>query len=305
MSTVKMLLDWEKTGKLTAFKDEQPWSFLVDCSVGTDPELRGVAEESLENMLRVYDKFPVILMMLRILDERAKYNRHLRKELPPDSPDATDFINFLGDILHESHPFAYKVLDDLDEKCLNLAVELEAAGENPAVVDLLRRSDLTPDPVHRLSEAMVNLSGANQQGKHFMSTLDALLMTNSSHGMCRKRSTLRKNREGRQTRGDARSIVLSNSMLDFLVHRHLRKAAKGKGPQSLSIPEFLKLLRERYGLYVDEPPPEMSISAELLARNKKILERRLRDLGLLVGVNDSESMKRLRQRFIGRGGDNE
>jgi hypothetical protein len=41
----------------------------------------------------------------------------------------------------------------------------------------------------------------------------------------------------------------------------------------------------------------MSIPADLLARNRSILERRLRDLGLLVGVNDAESMKRLRPRF--------
>ena len=41
----------------------------------------------------------------------------------------------------------------------------------------------------------------------------------------------------------------------------------------------------------------MTISNELLQRNRTILERRLRDLGLLVGVNDAEAMKRLKPRF--------
>ena len=41
----------------------------------------------------------------------------------------------------------------------------------------------------------------------------------------------------------------------------------------------------------------MTISNELLQRNRAILERRLRDLGLLVGVNDAEAMKRLSPRF--------
>ena len=37
---------------------------------------------------------------------------------------------------------------------------------------------------------------------------------------------------------------------------------------------------------------------ELLLENKRVLEGRLRDLGLLIGVNDSETMKRLRPRFL-------
>jgi hypothetical protein len=41
----------------------------------------------------------------------------------------------------------------------------------------------------------------------------------------------------------------------------------------------------------------MTISNELLRANRAILERRLRDLGLLVGVNDAEAMKRLHPRF--------
>jgi len=39
------------------------------------------------------------------------------------------------------------------------------------------------------------------------------------------------------------------------------------------------------------------ISNELLRLNRIVLERRLRDLGLLVGVNDAEAMKCLRPRF--------
>jgi hypothetical protein len=41
----------------------------------------------------------------------------------------------------------------------------------------------------------------------------------------------------------------------------------------------------------------VSVSQELLRENKRWLERRLRDLGLLVGVNDAPSMKQLRPRF--------
>jgi hypothetical protein len=96
---------------------------------------------------------------------------------------------------------------------------------------------------------------------------------------------------------DLRSIVLTHPLLDFLVHRHLRKAARGKPLHSLSLQEFLRLLRERYGLYVDREPPGQSVPQEVLLRNKAWLERRLRDLGLLIGVNDAETMKQLRPRY--------
>lgn len=61
---------------------------------------------------------------------------------------------------------------------------------------------------------------------------------------------------------------------------------------------FFDLLRDRYGLYVDREPPGLSVPQDLLRANKAWLERRLRDLGLLVGVNDAESMKQLRARFV-------
>jgi hypothetical protein len=35
----------------------------------------------------------------------------------------------------------------------------------------------------------------------------------------------------------------------------------------------------------------------MLLRNKIYLERRLRDLGLLIGVNDAESMKQLKPHY--------
>ena len=50
-------------------------------------------------------------------------------------------------------------------------------------------------------------------------------------------------------------------------------------------------------MFVDQAPPGQSISESLLQRNRQILEARLRELGLLRGVNDAESMKFLQSRF--------
>jgi hypothetical protein len=126
--------------------------------------------------------------------------------------------------------------------------------------------------------------------------LDSSLMPNRPNGLAFKRRVSRSEAGARRTM-DLRSIVLSNSLLDFLVHRHLRKDGEGKTARPLTLRKFLDILREHYGLYVDREPPGMSVPQDLLHANKQWLERRLRDLGLLVGVNDAESMKQLRARF--------
>ena len=75
-----------------------------------------------------------------------------------------------------------------------------------------------------------------------------------------------------------------------------------KGGADANIVSFLAFLREDYGFHVDTEPPGVTISNEILGRNRAALERRLRDLGLLIGVNDAERMKRLTPRFEARGG---
>jgi hypothetical protein len=123
---------------------------------------------------------------------------------------------------------------------------------------------------------------------NYLKFLDSAAMANEPHGLLRKRSVQRTLASGKKKRMEARSIILSNTLLETLVHIHLVA-----GGARLSFRDFLAILKDRYGLWVDETPPAR---ADLL-RNRAILEHRLRDLGLLTGVNDAESMKRLRPRY--------
>lgn len=303
LSSVKMLIEWEKRGSLPELKDQEPWGVFVDCSIGTNNRLRALAEESMENILKAFVRFPTVLMVLRILDERVRRDKKLKNDLPDRSPNAVVFINLLGEVLVNDHTYSEKIQDDLEEKCLQLADDMESRSVNQSVVDALRQNE--PDPAIKLAEALVHLIGDDLRKKHLMAALDAMTMANINHGLVKKRITPRKSRDGKSRRSDLRSMVLTNSMLDFLVHRHLRKAAKGKSVKTLSLPEFISILKTRYGFFINEAPPNTSIASEYLDRNKRILESRLRDLGLLVGVNDSESMKRLKPRYHAEGDDHE
>jgi len=98
-------------------------------------------------------------------------------------------------------------------------------------------------------------------------------------------------------RSDLRALVLTDSVLDYLVHLHILPSGNRHGSRPLSLKDFLRRLYDRYGFCIDVSPPGLTVSNEVLQANRATLERRLRDLGLLVGVNDAEAMKRLQPRF--------
>jgi hypothetical protein len=242
--------------------------------------------------LASYERMPVLMMLARVLDDRARFDRKVRDAIPSAGPDASPWLNILGDIFHNRHDRADSILNGLDDDCQRLSEALEQ--ESPDVAQALRME--TINPALRLAEALVELVGYKQQGSQFLTALDSSLMPNRPNGLAFKRRVPR-SQSGATKAFDLRSVVLSHSLLDFLVHRHLRKDGKGKATQTLTLRKFLDLLRNQYGLHVDREPPGLSVPQELLRANKMWLERRLRDLGLLVGVNDAESMKQLRPRF--------
>ena len=128
--------------------------------------------------------------------------------------------------------------------------------------------------------------------------LDSTLLSGRPNGLAAKRTTTRKVAgTGTRRRREIRSLVFTNSVLDYLVHLHVLRSGNKPGVRPFSFKEFIRKIRERYGLSVDVAPPGMTISNDLLQTNRAILERRLRDLGLLAGVNDAEAMKRLEPRF--------
>lgn len=292
LGTTACLFEWDRTGEVPS--PEAHWPLFVDCSLGQNVQLQRVSESVMAECAARYERLPMLMMTLRILDERARYDRTLRIELPAPFPDARPRLNLLGALIHERHARADAVLSGLDEDCLRLAEKLEEGGEAPEVIEILRGK--IESPARRLAEALVLLSGDTQQGANFRKAIESALMSDRPNGLAIKRRASR-TEAGTRKLVEMRAIVLTNPVLDFLVHRHLRKDAPGKPAKPLSLRQFLDILHKYYGFYVDREPPGMSVPQDLLRENKRWLERRLRDLGLLVGVNDAESMKQLHARF--------
>lgn len=295
LSTASLLAIWEVTGQVPESIQQISLPLFVDCSHGQDKILRDLSESSSTECIRRYERLPLLMMLLRVLDDRVRIDRRLRESLPANIPDATAWINLLGEIVQERHPRAEAVLDALDEDCLRLAEAMEKDQEisEPEIAQHLRHNQ--GNPALRLAETLCELMGDKLQRTHYVKSLDSALMVDLPNGLAVKRRMRRSASSGERRAQDLRAIVLTPPLLEFLVHRHLRRTATESTP--LSLQGFITLLRDRYSLYIAQEPPGQPIPQEMLLRNKAYLERRLRDLGLLIGVNDAESMKQLKLHY--------
>lgn len=295
-SVVEILFEWAETGKVTERQQQKPAGVFVDCSHGVDVRSRKLAEQSLDDLMRRIERIPAILMVLRLLDYAARNNREIKKQNIPTRPYATEWLDLLGSLLHERHKeasFIHRQVDDYGER---LAEEL--SNDYPKAAETLRNERSEPNPIRRFAMALTPLLGTKAR-RNIISMVDSVLNIERPNALAHKRKTTsgaQMTGSGRRQR-EVRSLVFTDSLLDYFVHLHLLRSGCKPGVRPLSLKDFLQTIRDRYGFYVDSAPPGMTISNDLLRSNRMVLERRLRDLGLLVGVNDAEAMKRLRHRF--------
>jgi hypothetical protein len=291
---------WEETGRVPEAAAQGPLESLVDCSVGADRELRRLAEDSFDLLVRRAGRLPVHFAALRLLT--CLFLKHPKataeKKALAGQDDATAWVNLLGDVAAGRHPLSERIIERVGEYAAGVAGGLEQEELCTAAIPLLR-SAASPRPerewLWRTAEGIVLVmeeEGLAPKSK-LLTVLDNCLLTDEPNGWARSRQVRRQTVHGLR-KGEARSVTFSNAALDFLVHRHLWNAGH---LEPLSYAGFLRILRDQYGMHIHEAPPGFPVARELLLRNNDMLQRRLRDLGVLAGVNDAESMKRLRPRF--------
>ncbi len=293
-SSIEILLEWEETGEIRQRGKQEPTFLFVDCSNGVNGRLRWLAEQSMDDFLRRVHRFPVVMMALRLLDHKARYNKRLKDLDIPTKPYATEWLNLLGDLLFRRHREADHILRTLEDQAEELAEKLE--NDFPEAAEILKSTDGNSSPVWPLAEALTMLRGSKNAHQRTLKVIDSTLLIDRPNGLASKRRTTRSVSGARRTR-DSRSLVLTNSVLEYLVHLHVLRNGRKRGARPLSFKEFVGTLYERYGFCVDVSPPGMTASNDLLQTNRALLEKRLRDLGLFVGVNDAETMKRLQPCF--------
>lgn len=237
-------------------------------------------------------------MHLRLLDFWVRYESAIKKEYRPDkAPDATLWLDLLGRIATGDHEESKDSVRSFRRWCRQLHDALWEHDPDSSVLDILKDAEDSRNAGIVLAEALTALMGRDLTAKHLQLFLYSALMIDEPNGIARRRrGTVRHVERGQKT-ADFISIALSNTALEYLVHRLLRRIGDARKSETLSLPKFIELLRDRYGFYIDRSTRDLQIPGDVLTSNRAFLERRLRDLGLLVGVNDAERMKRLRPRF--------
>lgn len=290
LASLRCAVEWEKTGKVPPENKQAPLPVFVDASGGAVAELRRESERSVEEVLALLDEANVAMACIRVISTQARFSRPIQ-DLKPEGSDTAQWLNVLGTIRRGEVPKAQVPLAVLADRAETLRQNLAEEDVCPPAQAALENHAVR-DPVRALGEALVELMGEKLLRSSYLDFLDSVGMTLDSHGLLRSRKVSRTMPDGKRRQTEARSVVLSNELLEALVHTHLVDR-----DFPLSFAGFLALLRDRYGLCVDVAPPGQEIPQELLLRNRDVLERRLRDLGLLRGVNDAESMKLLRPRY--------
>ena len=114
------------------------------------------------------------------------------------------------------------------------------ADDYPEVAEILNNDTSQENPVWRLADGLMVLMGRMYQNL-FMGMLDSSLLTGRPNGLAAKRTTTR-GLGGSTTRRrrDLRSLVFTDSVLDYLVHLHLLKSGNKPGVRALSFGSFSK-----------------------------------------------------------------
>lgn len=300
-ASVEIMNRWAATGMLPDLDQAPQFPLFFDCSSGSDPVLRATSEESGFLLRQALNRLPAVLMHARLLDHFVRSESDIdRRKLPPTSPDATQWLNLTGSILNGSHDEAREARRHFSKTARKLRDAAEAAEDLELRV-LLGEEGGDADPGRALAEALSTafVDSSNHGTERLNNFLSSALMIDEVNGLAKRRKVVlhQTRRKGQGRRGDALSFVMTNPVIEYLVHRHIRRIGKGRKEQPLSYPDFLQILRERYGFYIDRAPPNLAVPSDVLQRNRRMFERRLRDLGLLVGVNDAERMKKIKWRY--------
>lgn len=291
LGSLSAIVHWERNFELPDL-DECPSFFMfADASSGTEPGLREIAEASGFELTRLINEATVALAVVRVMDAAARNNRRLRDNVP-DVRHLAEWLTTLGKVRRGEHTASDSLRDSLSEKNELLLRNLNEQEASEEACSVLKSPTADADPARALAEALVLSMGSKLLQTNYFTFIDSAGMTSEPHGLLKKRRLSRRLESGKKQRMDVRSLVLSNTLLDTLVHTML---AKRQG--RVSFADFLQLLKSDYGILVDEVPAGIDAEREDLLCNRDILEKRLRDLGLLTGVNDAESMKRLRVRY--------
>ncbi|OIJ91185.1 methylation-associated defense system protein MAD7 [Streptomyces colonosanans] len=265
---------------------------FVDVAGAPGTPAAALAEHSAEHWLRRIPGFVRAAYTIRKLDEFAEHLVGQGKETRPVRGHFTvpELLRFGTDAYGKSR-------EEFFSSRLTSITDDTPVSEQPEEVRPLLDEAMGLDPFEKYLELLMAYRGRYHH-KYIVDTIDALLLKN------RPGAAIAQPHRGR------RRFVLDSALLEVLVQvALLRVNPRGTfSPYthhtvSLRLDEFLALLRDRYGLYVDRLPTSdgfdpVGLEEETVLRaNTEAFTTRMREIGFYEDLSDAYLTQVITPRF--------
>jgi len=275
--------------------------FYVDVTGHRDLPSGQMAHASVNRDLEALQEFFGARLTLRTLDRYAEHIPSLQRELP--SPESVTYFETL--LTYCENPYIQaRAAIELEE----IRRELEGdvgedeellAGLSPEIQAIFQDERLDAfSKVMRILELSQRSKAVSNSVSWYWSVC----------GLKRDDGFLEGNLRGRRIW----RYYMSDSLLEVLVqlctvlpeysgarlNQHA-SAHEQLNPRQVTIVRFLKFLRDRYGILIDQPPEWLRNTENIAGakQNFEALKRRLRQMGLFLDLSDDFNAQRIRPRY--------
>ncbi|MFJ2578453.1 hypothetical protein [Kitasatospora aureofaciens] len=265
---------------------------FVDVAGIPSTPVAALAEESAEHWLRRIPDFVRAAYTVRKLDDFAE---HLVGQGKATRPERGHFT--VPELLSFGTPSYRKLRDEFFSSRLTSILDDTPVSEQPEEIRPLLDAAMGLDPFDQYLELLMAYRGRYHH-KYIVEAIDALLLKN------RPGAVIAQPHRGR------RRFVLDSALLEVLVQVALLRLNPrgGSSPYthhtvSLRLDEFMALLRNRYGLYVDRLPTGDGFGATgleeeaALRANTEAFTTRMREIGFYDDLSDAYLTQVITPRF--------
>lgn len=263
-------------------------ALVVDMGDLNNPHMADLARKSADRLYRQIPSFVHANYVVKKLDEMAEYlSKKTGKLAVP-----TNGVFTVGDLVsllkpeHDADRQAY-----FKFRLASLIEESTSGSEDvdPEIRDVI---SMGLGEFESFIEILMAYRGKYHR-QYITECLDALLLKNKETGLLAQS----------RTKGSPRRFVLGSKLLEVLLQIAVLTQEDGRFvTREVRIEELLALLRNRYGLYIDQLPEGAQTNSSIVDRralrlNLEAFKRRLREIGFYEDMSDAYVTQKVSPRY--------
>lgn len=263
-------------------------ALVIDMGDVNNPHMADLARKSTDRMYRQIPAFVQANFIVKKLDEMADY---LSKKTGKLATPANGVFG-VGDLISLLKPEYDSERQAYFKFRLASMIEESTAGNEDVDPEIREVTAMGLGEFETFIEILMAYRGKYHR-KYITDCLDSLLLKNKENGLLA---------QGR-SKGSPRRFVLGSKLLEVLLQVAMLAQDEGRFvTRELRIEELLALLKNRYGLYIDQLPEASQPNGSILDRralrlNLETFKRRLREIGFYEDLSDAYVTQKVSPRY--------